>query len=381
MAHCALRIAIDGRPALWPRTGMGTITRNVLEHIRGVDENCEVFAYFDADPCAILPEWDASRRAFGGPRQEFLWSNTWLPRQLMRDRIDVLVTFMDKEIPMMPTASRIVMMVHDLIPMRFPEVVFRNRMHRLHYNALIRTAVRRADLVLTNSEFSKAEIVSHLGVREKKVHKLPLGAEHWQSARSEEMEAVLARYGISRPFVLALGSTEPRKNVRRVIEAMRTLSSSHPDLRLVVAGALWREMPFAEGLLDSRVIATGHVSDDDLRVMMSAAELLAFPSLHEGFGFPVLEAMTLGVPVVTSNRTALPEVGDDAVLYADPEKVADIAMQIDRILSDRALRERLRTKGRERAKMFRWETTCAEIVDLCASLTESGEWRREAAVR
>jgi glycosyltransferase involved in cell wall biosynthesis len=114
---------------------------------------------------------------------------------------------------------------------------------------------------------------------------------------------------------------------------------------------------------------------------MSSAELLVFPSLHEGFGFPVLEAMSLGVPVVTSNRTALPEVGGDAVLYADPMSVCDIAAKMNLILSDKALANSLRETGRERARSFQWENTCAEIVDLCASLVETRQWQRQPALR
>jgi glycosyltransferase involved in cell wall biosynthesis len=113
---------------------------------------------------------------------------------------------------------------------------------------------------------------------------------------------------------------------------------------------------------------------------MSSAEMLVFPSLHEGFGFPVLEAMALGVPVVTSNRTALPEVGGDAVLYADPNDASDIAAKMLSICLDAELATRLRQKGIERAKMFRWEQTCAEIVDLCASLMESRTWQRQPAL-
>jgi glycosyltransferase involved in cell wall biosynthesis len=251
----------------------------------------------------------------------------------------------------------------------------------MYYTALIRAAVRRADLVLTNSEFSKAEIVSGLEVDEGKVQRISLGVEQAPPVSPEQSEAVLARHGIRRPFVLALGSTEPRKNNRRVIEAMRMLRMQQPHVQLAIAGGLWRGRPYEDGLLDAHVFPLGYVSDGDLRAIMAAAELLAFPSLHEGFGLPVAEAMALGVPVVTSNRTALPEVGGDAVLYADPRNAEDIAAQIDRILCEPELAAGLRTRGRARAKLFRWENTCAEILDLCASLTESRAWQRQPAVR
>lgn len=381
MGQFGFRMAIDGRPALRPRTGVGTIALNVLKRIAQMDDSCEISAYFDADPGDLEHTWPRMRCAYGGSRQELVWSNTWLPRQLRRDHIDVYVTFADKEIPLLPTSSKIVLMVHDLIPLRMPEVVFRNAVHRWYYNRLIRAAVRRADLVLTNSEFSRSEIVSVLGVEPDKVQRISLGVEQTPAVRPDALEAALARHGLRRPYALTLGSTEPRKNVSRVMEAMRLLRPRHAHLQLAIAGGLWRGVPYDRALLDERVKPLGHVGDDDLRAILSGAELLVFPSLHEGFGFPVLEAMAAGVPVVTSDRTALPEVGGDAVLYANPESVAEIAAQMDRILSDRELAGLLRAKGRERARLFRWEDTCAEIVDLGASLMESRGWQRQAAAR
>lgn len=381
MGQFGFRLAIDGRPSIRPRTGIGTIVRNVLRRIGQADQRCEVSAYFDADPGDIGPAAPQVRCAFGGSRREFIWSNTWLPERLRRDGIDVFVTFADKEIPLLPTASKIVMMVHDLIPLRMPEVVFRNAAHRWYYNTLIRAAVRRADLVLTNSEFSRSEILSLLGMDGEKVQRISLGVEQAPRVVPAAAEAALARHGLRLPYVLTVGSTEPRKNVARVMQAMRLLSPQHAQVQLAIAGGLWRGVPYDEGLLDERIIPLGHVSDDDLQALMSAAELLAFPSLHEGFGFPVLEAMAAGVPVVTSDRTALPEVGGDAVLYANPESAGDIAAQMDRILSNQELASRLRAKGRERARLFRWEDTCAEIVDLCAMLTGNRSWQRQAAAR
>ena len=373
-----MRIAIDARPALWPRTGIGTITHQVLKNIRHEAPDAHIVAYFDADPGELSHEYPSIEMAFGGPHQELMWSNTWLPRRLAYDEIDVYVTFVDKELPLMRTRSRIVCMIHDLIPLRLPEEVFRNAAHRVYYESMIRAAARRADLILTNSRFSKNEIVSSLDVHEAKVQVIPLGVGLPAEISPEQQAHALRRLGLARPYVLALGSTEPRKNVRRAIEAMQVLAPVNPDLRLAIAGAPWRGLQFDRALLSDRISVLGHVSDADLSVLMSQAEMLVFPSLHEGFGLPVIEAMAHGTPVVTSDLSAIPEVAGDAVLYADAENPADIAAQIFAVLSDSRLRMQLHRAGLARAASYRWSSTCAEIVGACTRLMEQSNELREA---
>ena len=363
---------------MWPRTGIGTIACNVLRTIGRFDNINQYFAYFNDNPMTTLP-WCSIDSRYGGPSHKLAWANTWLPRQMKRDGIDVFITFLDKELPLLPTRARIVCMIHDLIPLKFPQVVFRSRAHRLYYNALIRASIRRSDVILTNSEYSKREIVSELGVDQSKLRKITLGFDPTALADRAQVANVLRRHGLRQPFVMALGSTEPRKNNQRVIGAMRRLRADHPELQLAIAGGSWRGRGFDPTLLHEQVRILGHVSDGDLPVIMQSAELLVFPSLHEGFGIPVIEAMALGTPVVTSNVTALPEVAGDAALLVNPTDVDEIAGACRRILEDRDLAADLRRRGRARASYFGWEVTCAELVSLCEDLAHRHERQRETA--
>ena len=376
-----LRIAIDARPALWPRTGIGTIVCNVLQRIQTVDPANRYFAYFNESADSFAAKCFDLETRQGGSRQRLVWANTWLLRQLRRDSIDVFVTFLDKEVPLTPTRAKVVSMVHDLIPLRFPEVVFRNPAHRLYYNALIRAATRRSDVVLTNSEFSKQEIVKELGIEETKICKITLGVSPPGLYERARVFDVLRRYGLRRPYAIATGSTEPRKNNQRVIQATRLLESSHPDLRLAIVGKNWRGLAFDPNLVDERVCLLGHVADEDLPILMQSAEMLVFPSLHEGFGLPVIEAMSLGVPVVASNVAALPEVAGNAALLVDPDDAADIAAKMGQILEDPALADGLRVRGKQRALKFRWETTCAELAAVCVGMVGKLARRSEAVMQ
>jgi glycosyltransferase involved in cell wall biosynthesis len=362
----SLQIAIDARPALWPTTGIGTIVRNVVLRIQQIDPGNRYKFYFDRDPAEIRDRLGAESCFFHPRANKLLWANTYIRRELARSKADVYITFLDKEIPFFVGRTKALCMVHDLIPLRFPETVFRNALHRLYYRTLIGAATRGADIVLTNSEYSRRELVDLLRVPEKKIRRITLGVAANETAPDHRL---LKRLELHSDYVLAVGSTEPRKNNEMVIRAFDTISARHPSLKLVIAGKEWRGRKFHSSLLSDRVILAGFVSDNELAALMESAKALVFPSLAEGFGFPVLEAMALGTPVITSQGTALPEVGGESAIYVDPNKIDEIANAMDCLMNDPGLRSELSAKGRARAKHFRWETTCRELASICREVS------------
>ena len=350
-----MRIAIDARPALWPTTGIGTIARNVISRIQGVDRENDYSFYFDREP----PAGFVQPAAFRIQPNKLRWANGYMRRELRAHRFDVFVSFLEKEVPLWTGRTKLVCMVHDLIPLRFPETVFRNRLHRLYYTTMLRAATSQAAIVLTNSEHSLKEIRETLHVPEKKIRKITLGVDKPAVASGSDVE-LLARLGVRAPYFLAMGSTEPRKNNARVMEAFAGLPKAG-GMQLVVAGAPWRGRAFPTALLQPGIVTTGYLEQEALDCLLRNSAALVFASLHEGFGLPVLEAMARGVPVITSNRTAMPEVGGDAALYVDPESVSDIRQGMAKVASDAGLREELASRGRARAEQFPWEKTCLEL--------------------
>ena len=367
------RVAIDGRVALHSRTGFGTICHNVLRRIAAVDSANSYYFYFDRDPGNISDVYPADGYAYGGSREEMIWCNTFLPRQMKRDRIDVYVTFLDKEVPIFPLSAKVISMVHDLSLITFPVNEFRNFAHKAYYNALIRLSVRRSNLILTNSEYSRQEIVSTLSVDPYKLRKITLGVEPASPVEEPAIASALQRYRVKRPYIFALGSADLNQNNANVIKAFRAITSRFPHLSLVIGGASLQGRTFPQELLDERVILTGFIDDRDLPLLYRSAELFVFPSLHEGFGFPPLEAMAQGVPVITSNVTAMPEVGGDAPLYVDPLSVDDIAQKMEIVLRNKDVASEMKRKGIMRADSFRWETTCSEISTACMELCNSND--------
>lgn len=378
MSTRGLRIAVDGRPALWGNSAVGTIAHLVMENIQSAGPANQYFAYFDRDPGGAGRSYSSVVCSHGGSQRGFLWANSWLPQRLHRDRIDAYITFLDRDVPIVPTRARVISMVNDLVPILFPDA-FPSALHRVRHKCQLRAAAFRSDLVLTNSACSRDEIVSALKLDERKVQAIRFGAEPAASVSSAKIASVLHRNRLEAPFVLAVGSTEPHRNNARVLQAMQLISRSHPGLKIAVAGCAWRNVEFEPGLVTDRVQLLGHVPEPDLAALMAAAEMLVLPSLHDGLGLEILDAMALGVPVITSPVTALAEIAGDAALYADPHSPAEIAARMQQILSDPELVALLRAKGKERAEGFRWSETCAAIGGLCEGLMEKREWRTQPA--
>lgn len=255
---------------------------------------------------------------------------------------------------------RHVITLHDAAPFANPsnfKVSF-----RLVYSVLVPTLAKVASEIITVSQFSKSELSRYCGVRPDKVHVVANGADHILSVPGEP--SVIDAYGLAgKRYVFALGSHSVNKNFRLVVEAFRRLQRD--DLTLVVAGGQ-NSSVFANYDIDEipNLVRLGYVSDRALRTLYENALCFVLPSLYEGFGIPPLEAMLCGCPVIVSTAPALVETCGSAALACDPHNPADLAEQIIRIADDHALRELLRERGYQRARLFTWDASAERIIDL-----------------
>lgn len=231
-------------------------------------------------------------------------------------------------------------------------------------------SLRRADLIVAISEATKRHVVERCGLPEERLRVVYLGTNHI-CALPEEPVAVPEK------FFLFVGVFKERKNVFGVVRAFAEFASAHTEYALVLAGRAegsyaHRIRAYVRGAgLERRVVFLSPASDQQLSFLYRRASALVFPSFVEGFGFPVLEAMSCGLPVITSNVSSLPELAGDAAILADPDSSAEIANAMERITSDPALRERLIAKGRERAAVFSWEKTAREFLRVIEGLAET----------
>lgn len=271
-------------------------------------------------------------------------------------------------VPPAGRGQRLVVTIHDLafdmVPELFP------RRWRWLYRAGVRAAVRRADAILTPSVATKEDLCARYGQDPATVHVTPLASS--LGATDADPEEVLLRLGVSRPFVLFAGTLEPRKNVVRLIRAYRRIAGGGLSHTLVLAGPTgWGADGVARELAHAgpgAIVRTGLLSPEDLDALYRTADAVAYPTLYEGFGLPVVEAMARGAPVVTSAVSSIPEVGGDDVVYVDPRDEESIAAGLERVLLDEALAADLRSRGPVRAARFSWSATARATLDVYRAL-------------
>jgi glycosyltransferase involved in cell wall biosynthesis len=294
--------------------------------------------------------------------KRYLWEQTALPFDLRRRRAALLHS-PHHTTPLLCPCPRTVT-VHDvtffLIPERYP------RSRRLYFQIATTISVKRARAILVPSASAADDLRAVLNPPAGRVHVTHEGVEAlFRPATAEECLAVRKRFSLPEGYLLSLGTLEPGKNRSTLLRALHSLVTEGRDLHLAIAGQTgWSggsEAAEARELgLEGRVHFLGYVPHVELPALYSAASVFVFPSLHEGFGLPVLEAMASGTPVVTSNRSSLPEVAGDAALLVDPLNEAALAGAIGRILDEPPLVALLRQAGRERAAGFSWDA-CAEV--------------------
>jgi len=272
-----------------------------------------------------------------------------------------------------------VVMIHDISYRARPH--FTSPRNFVLQNGLGWLTALRASAVVTPSRFSRREVARlYPWLRDRIVVTPNAVKSAFYPRPPAEVEQVKRALDISAPYLLFVGTPQPRKNVARVIEAFLAATREGEHVQLVIAG---KSTPTLERLrrahqaafASGRVVATGYVSDDDLACLYSGCIALVFPSLYEGFGIPVLEAMACGAPVITSNTTALPEAAGDAALLVDPEDTAAIAAAMRRVLDAPDLRAALRARGFAHARQFTWARTARATVEAYQAATE---WYRRS---
>jgi glycosyltransferase involved in cell wall biosynthesis len=373
-----VRVLVDYRSALRERSGVGEYTHQLVAALlrrtpangRGTGLDLWLFSSSWKDRLTLDPDIASAHavdRRIPVSLLNFAWHRlAWPPAELVAgERFDVTHALHPLIVPARKAAA--VVTIHDLDFLTHPERA-RAEIKR-DYPVLVRDHAHRASRIVTVSEFTASEIVARLNVSREKIVVCSPAAPPWAPLDARPRDGC----------VLFFGTLEPRKNVGGLLDAYEALVARRrqPSVPpLVLAGKVTDEArPWLERIerppLKGLVQHIGYVDPDRRRELYASARVLVQPSFDEGFGMPVLEAMSLGVPVVAANRGALPEVLGDAGVLVDPERPADIAEAMHRLLTDDAAADECVARGRTRANAFSWERTAARVYDTylqaCAS--------------
>ena len=380
-----MKIGVNLLPFRRRLAGVGRYAKNVIENLAEIDGQNLYYLFVTEE----------SRRHFQIQRENFrqvlcpfapkfrllriLWEQLILPWQLLYFRIDLLFT-PSVAIPLW-VPCKTVTTIHDMIPFhqgirKYPKV------RAAYMRWATRRAAKRSDLVLTVSEHSRQELIQFCQLSGEKILVAPDGVDEKYSRVDSKgpLSRCRTKYKLPDRFILFVGTLEPGKNILKLVEAFRRLKSqcSIPHKLVIVGPQGWGTKAILKTIensaLKDEIRITGFIPEEDLPFVYNAADLFVFPSLYEGFGLPPLEAMACGTPVVASNVPALPEVVGEAALLVDPYDIDELVSAMERILRDRQLRERLASKGMERARGFSWKKT-AEIVLGAFREVEEGNGR------
>lgn len=355
-----MKIGIDIQTTLGQKTGFGFYVSNLVRELKKVDRDNEYFLF--------RPKQDEDLSA---PKR-FLWDQVILPRKAKEAKVDILHQ---------PAFSapifyrgKVVVTVHDIIAILFGEdIPFGSR---LYFARWMPFSYRRADFIITVSQSTKNDLVSHLGIEEEKIkviYEAP-SETFFKKIPQKEIDKVKQKYQTGKNFLLHIGTLNPRKNLEFLVSVFAEITKTFPQYNLVITGkrgwyyeSLFRLVKKLD--LGKKVVFPGYVPDEDTPALYQGATIFLFPSLYEGFGLPPLEAMASGVPVVSSNTSSMPEVVAGAGVLLSPKDKSGWVEAIRGLLENKTLLRELQRKGKRQATLFSWQKTALETKKVYEDLS------------
>lgn len=365
-----MKIGIDARMLDW--AGVGRYTRELAKGLAQIDKENEYILFSNSENENPVPQAaNFTKKVIDlpvfSPAGQFAWA-----RLLKKANLDVFHSPHFVFPPIVPCPS--VATIHDLIPLVHPEVL-PSFVKRFYYRMQNMRATKKATNVIADSSSTKQDIIRILGIAGEKIEVIPLAADkNFEVICSEDsLKEVRSKFNIGKRFILTLGNSKPHKNWTELIRAFHQLKKEKEvEHHLVLAGKQDPRFPQSKDLvrelkLEKNVRFIEFITEEDLPILYNGASVFVLPSLYEGFGLPVLEAMAGGTPVICSNASSLPEVAGEAALLVKPNS-EDLAKAIFKVLSDEETQKRLIREGRARARKFSWQKTAAKTLEVYKSV-------------
>ncbi|MFK0731741.1 MAG: glycosyltransferase family 4 protein [Gloeotrichia echinulata HAB0833] len=376
-------IGIDTRFALKKRRGIGNYTLNLVQSLAKIDQENQYFIYTDQpDSENLLPKAANVKIRNLVPANYLLWEQLILPRQAVKDGIDILHCTANTSPVFLNKSTKLIVTIHDVMYLKDSALlpksnVMYQRLGRVYRSAIVSKTIKNANKVITVSNFSKSDILHHFpSLQPKSIITTYEAADPAFSILDSQYTSKIIknRFNLAGKYLLTLGGTDPRKNTKLVIQAFSKLKQTQNiDQKLVIVGIPnWKQSEFYHLVCllqcENDVIFTDYVTQEELVCLYNCATLFLYPSLYEGFGIPPLESMACGTPVITSNTTSIPEVVGDAALQIDPNSQEALEAAVYKLLIDNSLRENLIQRGLAQAKQFSWQKMAEETLDIYKSI-------------
>lgn len=369
-----MKIGIDARFFGPFGKGLGRYTEKLVTHLEKIDSENEYVIFLREEN---FNDYTPARDNFTKAKAHFKWysleEQLQMPKLLRSYHLD-LVHFPHFNVPLFFN-DPFVVTIHDLIIMHFPTKrattlgPVKYALKQFGYKRVISHAVNNSKHVITVSEFSKKDIQNYFGKKANPIS-VTYEATFDQNKSDVSMDDLRNRFAITSPYILYVGNVYPHKNIEVLVDAFARLKNKKAiqNLSLVLVGKddyfFERLKAYVDSKNVSDVIFTGYASDEELISLYKNAQMYVFPSLYEGFGLPPLEAMSYGVPVLSSDRTCLPEILGDAASYFDPKDVSSLERNIERVHSDARLQSEMSKKGLEQVKKYSWDALAKETLNI-----------------
>ncbi len=374
-----MKIGLDIRTINEPKSGVGYYVTNLIREFQSIDATNEYFMIsnnhsYESEFRSLgnftnFKTWISNENHIIGD----LWESFYLPHLLSNKNVDVFhgPAFM---IPLRSVGFRTVVTIHDVVAFTRTETV--PKKYALYMRILLNQVVRKVDKIIAPSISTKSDLIKYLNTPEEKIHVVynAVSPQYSPAPPGHDQEEIKRKFGIRNKYILFAGNLEPRKNLTRLMEAFNmALPKLNEEYQLVICGKrgwLYQDIlrTYEKFNLNNEIILTNYVTEQDLINLYQSADIFAFPTLYEGFGFPPLEAMGCGVPVITSNVSSLPEIVGDAAVLVNPLDTGEISEAIVTMAHSEALREELKKKGLKRSALFSWKDTARKTLDIYDSV-------------
>lgn len=342
-------------------TGVCVFTQEVSTRLSGLNKETVLFSNYHIQGCSLktTPSSINGSLRFANNLKRFIYINTVLPYLLKKQRTEVLYCPVT-EFPFL-TLRKIVVSVHDLHPIYFPQQF---GLSSVHFRTSLKLLGKRSESIVVPSNFVKTELLRYANINPERIDVIYNGfdSSRFRPQEEEDRDRFLSSYSIKQPYILLVGTLFPYKNIVTLINAFKAIKDKIPHI-IIIAGR--RDIPHTPLPQDERIVYIDYISQAALPYLYSYAEMLVHPSLFEGFGMTILEAMACGTPVISSNGGSLPEVAGDAGLLFEPKDTQKLSELILTLTNNENLRKKMIEKGFRNTKRFSWDRTAEGILNSC----------------